>query len=139
MSLEKNKAIARLHLEEMHNKKNIGIADLVFNEYCVIHLGQSSFNREEYKKLIKRYASAFPDLHITVEDQIAEGDKVVTHWTTRFTHKDEFMGIPPTGKQITLPGISIYRIADEKIAEIWISWDRFGMMQQIGVLGSLRD
>ena len=77
---------------------------------------------------------AFPNLNVTLEDEIAEGDKVVTRWTIRGTHQGELMGIAPTEEQIELKGITIYRIeADKKIAEEWERYDNLGLMQQLGV------
>lgn len=80
------------------------------------------------------FMSAFPDTKMTVEQQIAEGDKVVTRWKAQGTHKGELMGIPPTGKQVTVTGISIERIVGGMIVESWEEFDQMGMMQQLGVI-----
>ena len=80
------------------------------------------------------FLKAFPDLHLTVEDMIAEGDKVVTRFTSRGTQTGAFMGIPPTGKQVTVSSIVIARIADGKIVEEWGLDDQMGMLQQLGVI-----
>ena len=77
---------------------------------------------------------AFPDLVVTVEDQIAEGDRVVTRWTARGTHGGEFLGIPPTGKEFTFKGVDIVRIVDGKIVEGWDVPDLFGLMRQLGLI-----
>ncbi len=87
-----------------------------------------------YKQLVSDVRSAFPDLRLTVEDQIAEGDMVVTRWTLTGTHKGDFMGIPSTGVQVTVTGIDIDRIAFGKIVEEWTSDDVLGLMQQLGVI-----
>jgi steroid delta-isomerase-like uncharacterized protein len=79
------------------------------------------------------FLSGLPDLATTVEDTIAEGDKVAARWTARGTHNGELMGIPPTGKKVAMTAISIHRIVDGKIAESWINFDALGMMQQLGV------
>lgn len=79
---------------------------------------------------------AFPDYYVTVEDQFSEGDKVVTRWTARGTHKGEFQGIRPTGKRLTVTGITISRYAGGKIVESWAEWDTQDMMQQLGVYRS---
>jgi steroid delta-isomerase-like uncharacterized protein len=76
----------------------------------------------------------FPDLHITTNDLIAEGDNVTKVWTVNCTHNGELMGIPATGKQIEVKGIEVLRVADGKIAENWVSMDNLGMMQQLGVI-----
>jgi predicted ester cyclase len=80
------------------------------------------------------YLTAFPDLHLTIEDLIAEGDKVVDRQTARGTHQGTFMGIPPTGKQITVTAMNISRIVGGKIVEHWVELDTLGMLQQLGVV-----
>ena len=134
MHVENNKSIALRYIEEMHNKRNLDVADELFSDECKIHLGQASFNREDYKNIILRSSSTFSDITTTVDDLIAEGDKVVTRWTSRFIHQDKFMGVDPTYQQIKISGISIYRVNEGKIAEIWISWDRLSLMQQLGII-----
>ncbi len=90
--------------------------------------------RDAYKRVVAMFLAAFPDLRTTVDDLIAEGDKVTARWTFRGTHQGAFMGMPPTGKQITGTGMSITRIADGKIAETWVTFDALGLMQQLGVV-----
>ena len=80
------------------------------------------------------YRAAFPDTHLTIEDQIAEGDKVVTRWTATGTNQGTLMGIPPSGKRVTITGISITRIANGKAVEDWVNFDTLGMLQQIGAI-----
>ena len=80
------------------------------------------------------YRNAFPDLHFTIDEQIAEGDKVVTRWTAHGTNKGELLGMPATDKSTTVTGIAVDRIANGKIAESWGIFDQFGMMQQLGVI-----
>ncbi len=80
------------------------------------------------------WRAGFPDLHITIEDIIAEGDKVATRATARGTHKGEFMNIPPTGKQVTVTSIAIQQIAGGKVVEVWVNIDHLGMMQQLGAV-----
>jgi steroid delta-isomerase-like uncharacterized protein len=77
---------------------------------------------------------AFPDVHITIEDQVAEGDRVVTRWTARGTHTGAFQGIPPTGKRGSMTGIDINRFADGKVVECWTNADDLGLLQQLGVI-----
>jgi predicted ester cyclase len=78
--------------------------------------------------------AAFPDLRLTIEDQIAEGDKVVTRFTARGTHRGKLPGIAPTGKQVTTTAIIINRYTGGKIAESWINGDILGLLQQLGVI-----
>jgi predicted ester cyclase len=84
--------------------------------------------------MVGMLASAFSDNEVTVDDQIAEGDKVVTRWSSKGTHSGEFFGIPATGKRVAGKGIGISRIVDGKIVEEWGESDMLGMMQQLGVI-----
>jgi predicted ester cyclase len=91
-------------------------------------------NLEGYKQTIAMARGAFPDMRFTVEDVIAEADKVAVRWSGRSSHKGEYMGVAPTGKQVTMTGISILHIAGGKIAKEWAEMDNLGMMQQLGVI-----
>jgi steroid delta-isomerase-like uncharacterized protein len=86
------------------------------------------------KDLIARFRSAFPDLTATVDEQIAEGDKVVSRLTMRGTHQGEFMGIPATGKPFTVRGASIWEVRGGQLISEWVSWDSMSMLQQLGVM-----
>ena len=119
---EENKAIAGRYLDELWNKKNEAIPDEL-----------RSFSRGTLGREVR---AAFPDIQLTVEDQVAEGDKVVTRYTLRGTHKGEFAGIAPTDKQVTFTGIWIYRIEGGKIVERWGNSDRAGLLEQIGAIPS---
>jgi steroid delta-isomerase-like uncharacterized protein len=135
MSVKENKAIFRRIVEEGFNKGNLAIVDELVAANHVNH-ADNVRGPEEYKQFITMYRTAFPDLHMTVEDQIAEGDKVVNRWTSRGTHQGDLMGIPPTGKQVTLTGTYVARIVGGKIIEEWGNFDALGMMQQLGVVPS---
>jgi steroid delta-isomerase-like uncharacterized protein len=89
---------------------------------------------EGLKQLIAMYRAAFPDMTMKIADQIAEGDKVVSRWKVTGTHKGDLMGISGSGKQVTITGIFIDRIAGGQIQESWASWDALGMLQQIGAV-----
>ena len=80
------------------------------------------------------YRQAFPDFRFTVEDQLAEGDRVATRWTWQGTHSGEFMGAAPTGKEVKLTGMTIHRLRNGKIQEGWFNWDFLGELRQIGVV-----
>jgi len=86
------------------------------------------------KQFISIYRTAYPDTHFTVEDQVAEGDKVATRWTATGTHRGELMGIAPTGKRVTVTGIAITRVTNGKIVETWNNFDALGQLQQLGVI-----
>ena len=90
--------------------------------------------RDGFREFVTTYLTAFPDGAITVDHQIAEGDIVATRWTGRGTNAGDLMGIPATGKQITIEGISYSRITDDKVRESWIIWDTLSMLQQLGVV-----
>ncbi len=138
MSLEENKVIIRRIFEEGVNKRNLAVMDELLIANYVHHdpalPPEMQGSREAYKQMVSVFVTAFPDLVITIEDVIAEGDKAVCRWAWRGTHQAELMGIPPTGKQVTSSAISIYRIAGGKIAEAWVNFDALGMMQQLGVV-----
>ena len=91
---------------------------------------------EGMTQFVSMIRSGLPDLRITLEDVIAEGDKVVSRWRAQGTHQGELMGIAPTGNEVAITGITITRIEDGKIVEEWENWDALGMMQQIGAVPS---
>jgi steroid delta-isomerase-like uncharacterized protein len=131
---EQNKMLVRRVIEEVYNQGNLAVADELAASDLVIHLtSQEIHGREGAKQYVTALRAAFPDLHITIEDQIAEGDRVMTRWTARGTHMGEFQGILPTGKQVRMAGTDIDRITDGKTVECWSLVDELGMMQQLGV------
>ena len=131
---EKNKALTRRHFEEDWNQGKLDVIDEIFATDYVGHQpgGTDIQGPEGLKQFVTMGRTAFPDIQFTVEDQIAEGDKVVIRWTLTGTHKGEYMGIPPTGVQVRVTGISFFRIAGGKIVERWLNRDALGMMQQLG-------
>ena len=136
MLAEANKALARRFYEEGWNQGNLAIFDELFAPNHVLH--DPSFPEpirglEGFKQYYGSYRTAFPGNQLTVEAYIAEGDTVVSRWTGRGTHTGDLMGIAPTGKQVTVTGISIQRIANGKIVEEWSNYDMLGMLQQLGV------
>ncbi len=137
---EENKALVRRFMEGVVEKDNLAFANQIFADDFVYHPPPLGLPTRGPKSIIQRVAmlrAVFPDLQYTVEDEIAEGDKVVHRLTGRGTHQGEYLGIPPTGKQVTWTVTAIYRIAGGKIAERWINVDDLGMMQQLGVVPSL--
>jgi steroid delta-isomerase-like uncharacterized protein len=136
---EENKALARRWFEELFNAQNLDAADEITAQDCVNHdplLTNLPSGPEGDEHVVNLYHGAFPDAQITVEDQIAEGDKVVTRWTGRGTHQGEFMGVAPSGNRVEIAGITINRISVSKISETWTIYDALGMMQQIGAMPS---
>src|SRR5712692_3968146 len=120
MSTEDNKANARRFIEEVWNQGNLAVIDEITSPNYVDHDPAMTVQGiEGLKQFVSMYLTAYPDTHFTIEDQIAEGDTVVTRWTARGTHKGPLMGIPPTGKQVTVTGITIDRFANGKGVESW--------------------
>jgi steroid delta-isomerase-like uncharacterized protein len=130
---EDNKTLARRSWEVVDN---LDILDEVYASDLVWHEpDQDVRGREEARQFVTMYKTAFPDLNATVEDVIAEGDKVVTRVTLRGTHRGEIEEFgPPTGRQMELQGITIHRVADGKIAEEWERYDNLSVMQQLGLV-----
>ena len=137
MSTEKNIAIARRHIEEAVNKKNPGVWDEIMSNDYVLHHPQIPPGRDGYKAVMAMFWKAFPDVHVTIEDVIGEGDKVVLRYTERATHREEFMGIAPKGKRYEKTGIIICRIANGQMVESWFEEDWLGCMQQLGAIPAI--
>jgi steroid delta-isomerase-like uncharacterized protein len=135
MSAE-NKAIVRRFFElfSQGDLESIG-RELLSPDIVAYFPGMPGpLNLESYRQVGLMFRSAFPDIQDTVEDQIAEGDKVVTRITSRGTHEGELMGIPATGKRYTITAIVIDRIIEGRIVERWAQFDQLGMLQQLGVV-----
>ena len=137
MSTEDNKALARRIIEEAWNQGNLATVDELL---APDHIGHHSLvpaqtpSRESYKQYIVRTRTAFPDFHATIEEQIAEGDLVVTRWSVQGTHQGMFRGHSPTGKQMAVTGIVIDRIVNGQAVEGWMEMDTLYQMQQLGVI-----
>jgi steroid delta-isomerase-like uncharacterized protein len=134
---EANKNVVRRLFEEVWNKSNLPVADEIFAPTYIHHdpstpdVGRGP---ESEKKRATLYRTAFPDLRLTIEEIIAEGETVMARWSCRGTHKGDLSGIAPTGKHIIISGVSIARFANGKMVEGWINWDALGLMQQLGVV-----
>ena len=138
MSVEQNKDLDRRWLEEVWGKGNVATVDELAGADFVWHWAPPGLaaDREGYKEFVRMEFDAFADVSCVAEDVVAEGDKVAGRWTWRGTHKGEFMGVAPTGKQVTLTGICINRVVDGKIVEEWGEMDMLGLMQQLGAVPS---
>jgi steroid delta-isomerase-like uncharacterized protein len=136
MPIEENKALSRRFLEEFWNQKNLAVVNELLAADYINHLGPPGLppGREGLKQLASIYITAFPDVHVTIEDQIAEGDRVVSRLRARGTHLGYLQNIPPTGKPINITGIAIDRVASGKIVEGWANFDELSLMRQIGVI-----
>jgi steroid delta-isomerase-like uncharacterized protein len=134
------KAIVRRLYEDVWNKRKLeGVSDLFSPSHALRdnNSSGSSVGPEAYKTQVAMYLAAFPDLRFTVEDTVAERDKLVASWTISGTHKGEFMGIRPTNKKVSVEGITIHYLANGKIIDSHISWDALGLMRQLGVFPAL--
>jgi steroid delta-isomerase-like uncharacterized protein len=139
MSTEQNKDLVRRFYEEVWNKGNLTVADELMATDVVDHTAPPGLppGLEGHKQLVIMFRTPFPDLDSTIEDQVAEGDTVVSRLIVRGTHKGEFFGVPPTGKQFTIASIDLDRLANGKIVEHWSIADQLGLMQQLGVIPAM--
>ena len=144
MSTEQNEAIVRRWFNEGWNSHNPDVADELFapdfRSYNPVdpHRGETP-GPGPVKDTLRKYLDAFPDLHITLDDVLAVGDKVATRWTWRGTHRGEFLGAPPTGQQTMATGVHIHRVAGGKIVEVWGSVDGWSALQQLGMVPGTRN
>ena len=136
MSAEHNKAIVRRMVEEAQSRHNLAVVDELFAADFVDHSVPPGLppSREGVKMQFAMFFAAFPDLHVVIHDQVAEGDEVVTRKTFHGTHQGDLMGIPPSGKPIAFDVIDILRLKDGKITAHWNVVDQLGLMRQIGVI-----
>jgi steroid delta-isomerase-like uncharacterized protein len=136
---ETNKTVSRRLIEEAFNQGKYDVIDELVAPTFVNHdpLTGDTKGPEGTREVIEGYRSAFPDLKVTIEDQLAERDLVATRWTAKGTHKGELLGIAPTGKEATVTGLTIDRIKDGKIVESWNNWDTLGMLRQLGIVPEL--
>jgi steroid delta-isomerase-like uncharacterized protein len=131
-----NKELSR-RFTELFSTGDEALADTVLSPDVVFH-GTARDGElrgvDEVKRFLAAYRSAFPDARSAVEDQVAEGDKVVTRWRARGTHRGQLGPISATGREFVMDGITIERIADGKIAEVWVARDELGLLGRLGVL-----
>jgi steroid delta-isomerase-like uncharacterized protein len=132
---EDNREVIRLYSKEVINNGNLSFVDKLYSKDFVYHSsdGGEIKGLDSVKEHVQMFRAAFPDIQVTVEDVFAEGDKVVNRWSMRGTHRGELMGIPPTGKQVNIWGITINRFVGGKTVEIWDAWDNLSFMKQLGV------
>jgi steroid delta-isomerase-like uncharacterized protein len=135
MSTEDNKALVR-RTYDVINKRNLKAIDELVDPNYVGHIPAFPPVQgiEGLQQVFSTYLTAFPDMTGTIEDLIAEGDKVAARLTFRGTHTGPMMDIPPTDKQVTLSAMNIFRVANGKFVEQWVNSDDLGLMQQLGVI-----
>ncbi len=137
MSATENKAIVRRFIEEAFNKNNTAVIDEVCASDYTHHDSLAPSARSgpaALKEVLSVYHTAFPDMRLTIDEQVAEGDKVVTRWSGRGTHRGELMGLAPTGRPATVTGIQIDRITGGKFTEGWVNWDPLGLLPELGAI-----
>ncbi|MDX2167577.1 MAG: ester cyclase [Deltaproteobacteria bacterium] len=144
MSLAENKALVRRLYEELWGRGNLAVVDECVARDYVNHQrtidphvdapmsAVDICGAEIFKQLVQAWRRGFPDVETSVEEQIAEGDKVVTRWVSRGTHSGPWMQVPASGHSMVVEGISIDRVAGGKIVESWTNWDLLGLLEQIG-------
>jgi len=138
---EQNKALARRSIEEIWNQGKLAVIDELVASDATFHdpsvPGGKFTGPQGMKQFVQIYLGAFPDVRLTINDQIAEGEEVVTRWTATGTHSGELMGIAPTNKRATVTGVDIDRYQGGKVVEAWASYDMLGLLQQLGVVPTL--
>lgn len=141
MSIEHNKAIAGRWFLDIITQGKLAVADEIFAADHVTHDPHSPpggwpNGPESLKKIAGPFRAGFPDLAVTIEDQIAEGDKVVTRWSAKGINSGSLQGMPPTGKAVRVTGANVARLAGGKIVESWFNFDMLTLLRQLGVIPS---
>jgi steroid delta-isomerase-like uncharacterized protein len=133
---DENKRVARRIFEEHYNRRNAAIVGELFAADVSLQTPDGVFaGLEGASALMQAYATAFPDFRLAIDDLVAEGDRVVVRYAFTGTHRGPLGDIPATGKQVSVTnGIGVYRIAAGKVAEGHFAWDKYGLLQQLGVL-----
>ena len=136
MSTEQNKTIARRYAEELQDfwrTGDLSFVDRIFDSNYIQHVPGVPASMS-VKQIFAALRAGIPDFQTTIEDLIAEGDRVAVRISWQGTHKGELMGIPPTGKHVKVTEMQIYRMTNGKIVERWVESDVLGMMQQLGII-----
>ena len=132
---ERNKHLIRRAIEEVYNQGNLDLIDeLVAPDYVAHAPSGDVVGLEGVRQYVSDLRTAFPDLRMVIQDQFAEGDRVVTRWTASGTHLGPYQGLPPTGKSGTIGGIDIDRVVEGKVLECSTNTDDLGLLQQLGVV-----
>ncbi|NLE30484.1 MAG: ester cyclase [Phycisphaerae bacterium] len=140
MSVETNKEFVKRFFHEAYTQKDLKAArDMLSRDYILNDSAIPNFSGgpETWEQIQIAFHQAFPDLRLTIEDIIAEGDFVVTRWMACGTQDGDLPGIPATGRHMLITGMTLSKIVNDKIEEQWQEWDRFGALQQLGVSGEL--
>ena len=135
---EQNKAVVRRLFEDHWNAKNPALVSELFAPSVSLHTPDGVLTGlDGASLLLQAYATAFPDFHLTIDDLVADGDKVVVRWTFTGTHLGPLADVPASGKRVDVPnGIAIYRLAAGRFSEGHLTWNKYELMQQLGVLAA---
>ena len=118
------------------NRGDVSVADEVFTADCVVHINGSpnpNLDRAGFKQMMTGLLAAFPDLRLTIEDQVVAGNKVATRWIAEGTHSGPLGPVPATGRRVRVDGLILDHVVDGRVAERWEQWDQAGMLQQLGL------
>lgn len=132
----KNKAIVRRYFDEVLSAGNIELIETLISATYASHYPagyELGGGPEDVRQIVTSVRRAFPGVRFTVDDLIAEGEKVVCRWTFQGVQEGDFMGIPASGRKATVMGIAVYRIVNDQIAEAWFTWDALGLMRQLDI------
>jgi steroid delta-isomerase-like uncharacterized protein len=135
--MEAEKSVVRRFFAEAWNSKDLTLVDELIASSYIGHdvvLTHAERGPDRIKRIMTAFRAAFPDLQVTVEDVVVQGEKEVVRWTARGTHQGTFMNIAPTGKQIVVSGTDIGRVVNGQIQEMWSNWDGLGLMRQLGAV-----
>ncbi len=132
MSPDINKAVCRRHYEEVLTWKRLEVIDEIYGDQIRVGDGDC-VSRDQFKSLAVMSTTAFPDLVVTVHDQIADGDRVVTRWSGEGTHLGDFLGHGGTGKKVRIQAIHIHQVVDGRIVTLWEQIDLLGLSKQLGI------
>jgi steroid delta-isomerase-like uncharacterized protein len=128
--------VLRQWYQELWDNWNVSTADELFTDNYRLHLPGSAaaLDRDATKGVVRMFSIAFPDLQHTVDEMVAEGNTVAARWSVRGTHRGEFQGIAPTGKQIGVSGTTVHHLVNGKIVETWLTFDTMDLLQQLGAV-----
>jgi steroid delta-isomerase-like uncharacterized protein len=132
---EKNEAVVRRMIEEVWNNKQLGALEKFHTDDFAHRDPQNpTTGLDAYRGVVKKYQTAFPDTRIDIDELFSTGDRVIMRWRATGTHRGVLEGVAPTGRQVTVTGISICRLSGDKIREEIANWDALGLMQQLGAV-----
>jgi steroid delta-isomerase-like uncharacterized protein len=134
-SLEERKAICRWGYQALWNSRDLDVIDEVVAEDVVVHdvVHGDLYGRDGMRQLVTAFQAAFPDLELTIEGQVAEGDTVVTRYSLSGTHDGDALDVAPSGKRVTLAGVNVSRFEGMQIVEVWEAWDALRLVQDLGL------